>query len=312
MPSRSTLAAHLVPDGAAVLAQLPPEHAAPARARRSARPPRPWSGRGWPPRRSAAVRPGKRGPGAARPASARCASEPATGGQPTSAAKARHAAAPAHPGRGRVERLDAVGVEDAGPPRPCSRRIVRSLAQQRVGHQRVRHDRRCRPARGRAPRSPCSDCQGRMRFSRNSPTRWPPRVVISSPTMISMRSPRARRDALRRHGRVDALVVGDGDHVQVARRDGLLEDLLHARDAVRGQRVDVQVRAPDGLDGPRRSRGPPAGRSRGLLLLSSQMGNDSVHHCSGAMDTIRSNASHLPLQDVRASRSRRPARPGPG
>ena len=83
------------------------------------------------------------------------------------------------------------------------------------------------------------------------------------------------RDALRGDARIDPLMVRDGHHVQVARLHER-QDLLDARDAVRGERVDVQV-------------GPPQLVARLVgHVMSSHTGNSSVHHCSGAVATMRS------------------------
>ena len=60
--------------------------------------------------------------------------------------------------------------------------------------------------------------------------------------MTSMGRPRPSAMARAATRGVDALVVGDGDGVE-APGDGGLEDGLHVRDAVRGERVDVRVDA---------------------------------------------------------------------
>ena len=61
--------------------------------------------------------------------------------------------------------------------------------------------------------------------------------------MTSSRRPRACGDRPRGERGIDALVVRDGDDVQAGAVLGVVEDLVHARDAVRGERVDVQVGA---------------------------------------------------------------------
>ena len=54
-------------------------------------------------------------------------------------------------------------------------------------------------------------------------------------------------DGPRRVGGVDALVVGDGDHVELRALHHEGQDLLDAAHAVGGERVDVEVGAPVGL-----------------------------------------------------------------
>ena len=78
--------------------------------------------------------------------------------------------------------------------------------------------------------------------------------------------PRATRHRASRMGRVDPLVVGDRDDVEPGTVLRVIEDLRDARDAVRGESVDVQI-------GAAHQESP---------WMSSQIGKKSVHHCSGA------------------------------
>ena len=77
----------------------------------------------------------------------------------------------------------------------------------------------------------------------NRPTRWPLRVVTSSPTMTVERQLPLLREPLRHDRGVDALMVRDGDDVQMPLH-GCGQYLLHARHAVRRKRVDMQVGHP--------------------------------------------------------------------
>ena len=97
--------------------------------------------------------------------------------------------------RGGVERLDRVGA-DGGVVGRRGARGARSPGRTAGTGRAGGPGSRCRPARGR----PRSD-QRRLRSagtgrSRNSPSRWPPRVVISSPTTTRTRMPRS--SAMRR------------------------------------------------------------------------------------------------------------------
>ena len=161
-----------------------------------------------------------------------------------------------------------------------------------------------------------------MRLVSQRPTRCPLRVVTSSPTMTSMGRPRPAAMARAATRRVDALVVGDGDGVQ-APGHGRLQDGLHVRDAVRGQRVDVRVHAQQGGSGEawgaRRGRrgvsrltgrrdlrpgvaasdpdDPGARSSLTALPRRSQMGKNSVVHCSGRACDDALEGARLLLDD---------------
>ena len=118
---------------------------------------------------------------------------------------------------------------------------------------------------------------------------------------------RAGRDraaiAARGERRVDALVVGDRDDVELGRPLDVVEDLDDAGRPVGGEGVDVQVGAPD-----RRSvigrRSPALGRScasadgvalrtSGAASRSGQIGKKTANHCSGAAAMSRSKAARL-------------------
>ena len=85
------------------------------------------------------------------------------------------------------------------------------------------------------------------------------------------------------HGRVggvDTLVVGNRDHVEVEAVLSVVEDLGHARHAIGGKAVDVQV-------GPTTGDGGLVG-ARGCHRMSGQIWKKIVHHCSGASAIARS------------------------
>jgi hypothetical protein len=79
-----------------------------------------------------------------------------------------------------------------------------------------------------------------------------------------------------RDGGIDALVVGDGDDVEVAARGDVLEDGDHAGRAIGCHAVDVQVGATE------------AGSTHGAASRSGQIGKKTDHHCSGASAMTRS------------------------
>jgi hypothetical protein len=56
------------------------------------------------------------------------------------------------------------------------------------------------------------------------PSRWPPRVVTSSPTTTSARRPRSRAIAWAATAAVDPLMIGDGDDVEVGPCLDVVED----------------------------------------------------------------------------------------
>ena len=90
---------------------------------------------------------------------------------------------------------------------------------------------RCRPARG-PPRSTSGGSAAAGPGARGTgPSRWPPRVLISSPTTTRTRRPRSCAIALRRERGVDPLVVGDRDDVE-ARRPRSTRSRISATDAV--------------------------------------------------------------------------------
>ena len=149
-------------------------------------------------------------------------------------------------------------------------------------------------ARARATaRAGCARCRKR-------PTRWPPRVEISSPTMTSSGRPGLLGHGARRQRRVDALVVGDGDDVE-AGADG-----VRRGSSPRPRRRPRPACGCGGRCAARRSLAhSPSPRSR------PRCGKNSVDHCSGARATMRSNARASASRMLRTAASRRPA-PGRG
>ena len=130
-----------------------------------------------------------------------------------------------------------------------------------------------------------------MGRSRNSPSRWPPRVVISSPTITANGRPRSSAMWRAASARVDPLVVGDRDDVEEALRRDVVEDLRDRRRAVRREAVDVEVRA---SLADRRFVGHPAPGSVALATTrSGQIGWKAPHHCSGASAMIVSNVAAI-------------------
>ena len=116
-----------------------------------------------------------------------------------------------------------------------------------------------------------------LAVSSHSPSRWPPRVVISSPTTTSTRQPAVARHRPAGERGVDPLVVGDADDVELGAPLDVVEDLDDAGRPIRGERVDVQVRATESLGHAAASR-------------SGHNGWNTASHCSGAAATNRSNA----------------------
>ncbi len=120
-------------------------------------------------------------------------------------------------------------------------------AQSGYGDERVGGDREPALLVDLARSSSAASWSGRTRSSRNSARRWPPRVVISSPTMTSRRDPRSRARARAASARVDPLVVADADDVEARLSFDVVEDVLHAVHAVRREGVDVRIRAAESL-----------------------------------------------------------------
>ena len=118
--------------------------------------------------------------------------------------------------------------------------------------------------------------------------------MTSSPTTTSTRRPRSRAIARAATRRVDPLVVGDGDDVEVGPALDVVEDGLDARGAVAGEGVDVQVGAAARLGHAaafvvRWLAGRRASASR-----SGQIGKKIAHHCSGASAIRSSKARREP------------------
>ena len=139
-------------------------------------------------------------------------------------------------------------------------------------------------------------------------------MVTSSPTMTSARRPRSRAIACAATRRVDPLVVGDRDDVELGQALDVVEDRRDAGRAIAGEGVDVEVRAAEprrasvmprppapGAAGPRRGLGSvtrprlrPAAPSAPAVASASrsgQIGKKTAHHWSGASAMRSSNAA---------------------
>jgi hypothetical protein len=199
-------------------------------------------------------------------------------GEPVVRREAHDPIVPRSPEHGRVERLDRVGM-DGGV------RVVEQAAEhpalgaQRVGHERVGGDRQAaglvdggdgRPHRAIGLDGPVDadgqqvPAEGRDLF---------PDDDLGAQAAVAGHRPGG-------DGRIDPLVVGDGDDVEVVAGDEPAEDRLDVRRAVGGDRVDVQVRP---------SRAPVVGHGA-VASRSGQIGKKTAHHCSGASAMTRSNA----------------------
>ena len=120
--------------------------------------------------------------------------------------------------------------------------------------------------------------------------------------------PAAGRHVPCRQGGVDALVIGDGDDVQVGLLLHVPKDGVDAGHAIRGGAVDVQVGTAE-ADRTRRGGGWQ-GRRCIAHRMSSQIGNMIVHHCSGAGATMRLDGPGLRGQERGHTRSHGLARLG--
>ncbi len=297
-PVAAQPAADLGPRVPATLAQLAPE--GPELPRRAVEAPVVARGcaPGWRPAASSSVRPGN----VVQPvpiASDAWASLLPTWARLVLRGEAHDAFVPVPPERRGVERLDRVGP-DGGV------RIVEQAAQQeRLGAQRVRDE-----GWAGIAMPPCSWTaamdQRRLRRagtgrSRNRPSRWPPRVLISSPTITRVRQPAIEGDPAGRERGVDPLVIGDRDDVEHALALDAVEDLGDRRRPVGGERVDVEIGAAEPVDGVRLAvpcRHPAPSWSR-----SGQIGWNAPHHCSGASaSSVSSVAATAAVWAMRRSR----------
>ena len=254
--------------------------------------------RGGPSRAATIARAGRRrcrpGTSSSRPiAPSACASLLPTGARPCSAAK-RTTRVPRSCRARRVERLDRVraearlvGEEGRAGPSP-GRRAGRA----RAGGPGSRS----RPGRG--PRRPAQVRNGLTAASRNSPSRWPPRVVISSPTTTSNAQAAVARD------RAPASAASIRSWSVIAMTSSsVLRSTWSRMSTTPAVPSDASVwmcrsARPSARPRGRRLRRPVRGRwrrgPRRVASRSGQIGWKTASHCSGASATIASNAAPGP------------------
>jgi hypothetical protein len=191
--------------------------------------------------------------------------------------EADHAGVPRPPERRRVERLDRIGA--------VARLVGEQPAEhEALGAQRVRHERV-----GRDGDAALIVDLGDRRAHR--PERLdlgldPQREQVAAEGRHLLADDHFEREAaVARHRSpgdcgIDALVIGDGNHVELARARDVIEDLDDAGGPVGGEGVDMQVGAPQPV-------GHAAARPRSR---SGHSGWKIASHCSGAAATTRSKA----------------------
>ena len=174
--------------------------------------------------------------------------------------EADHATVPRPAERRRVERLDRV--------RAVARLVGEQPAQhEALGAQRVRHE---GMRRDREPALLVDLGDRRAHRAERLDRRLDPQreQVTAERRDLLADHDLERQAAIERHRAtgergIDALVVGDRDHVQLGVALDVVEDLDDAGGAVGRERVDVQVRAPESLGHrPPRAHGV-GGRARG-------------------------------------------------
>ena len=235
-------------------------------------------------RRSAAVRPGNV-VWPAPTASAAWASLDAEPRQAVPVGEGHHGAMAGPAEGGRIERLQAVGVEarvGVGEEAPKGE----ALGAERVRDERVgRHGQAAGIVHGGDGRP-----QGAIRTDRLLDEEGEQMAAAGRDLLADdhfERQAAADGDRPGRQGGVDPLVIGDGDDVEL-RVDRGPEDFLDAGGPVRREGMDVEVRPTEPV-----RHGRPSGARSG------QIGKKTAHHWSGAAAIARSNA--------RASAARKPA-----
>jgi hypothetical protein len=225
---------------------------------------------------------------------------------------------------GRVERLQRIGV--GGGIRVVEQPAEHpALCAQRIGHERMGRDRQAAGLMdgqdGRPERPVRSDGPLEVQGEQVAAERGHLLADDDLDAQATVPGERLRGDR-----RVDPLVIGDGDDIEVRRVLDVLQDLLDAGRPVAGDRVDVQVgpatRAGTAWVGHAAAPGarvsatgwPSPGSTPAAAVVfsgsiasasrSGQIGKNTAHHWSGASAMSVSNAAAMRVM-VAVTRSRR-------